>query len=59
VTSIEIEARIVDAYAYGYVSPMFVNIGVEYMAAIPARKSRAKSLPPVADAAYSPYAAIV
>lgn len=29
-------------------------LGVEYSAAIPARKSRAKSLPPVAEAAYGP-----
>jgi hypothetical protein len=29
------------------------------MAAIPARKSRARPLPPVAEAAYGPYAAII
>jgi hypothetical protein len=29
-------------------------LGVEYKAAIPARKSLARSLPPVADAAYGP-----
>ncbi len=34
-------------------------LGVEYNAAMPERKSRAKSLPPVADAAYGPYAATV
>jgi len=33
--------------------------GVEYIAAIPARKSRARPLPPVAEAAYGPYAAII
>jgi hypothetical protein len=34
-------------------------LGREYMAAIPARKSRAKPLPPVAEAAYGPYDAIM
>ena len=33
--------------------------GVEYITAIPARKSRARPFPPVAEAAYGPYAAIM
>lgn len=32
-------------------------LGVEYMAAMPARKSLARALPPVAEAEYGPYAA--
>lgn len=34
-------------------------LGVEYNAAMPLRKSLAKSFPPVAEAAYGPYAATV
>jgi hypothetical protein len=34
-------------------------LGTEYIAAMPARKSRAKPFPPVAEAAYGPYAAIM
>ncbi len=35
------------------------SLGTEYIAAMPARKSRANPLPPVADAAYGPYEAIM
>lgn len=34
-------------------------LGTEYIAATPARKSRAKPLPPVAEAEYGPYEAIM
>jgi len=50
------QAKMVVAYSVGYLFPRLVYRGVAYMAAMPAKKSRAKALPPVAEAEYTPYA---
>ena len=48
----ELMIQVLKAYhCRWYFPPMFSYIGTEYSAAIPDKKSRAKSLPPVAEAA--------